>query len=166
MNPIRELRARTGLTQQQLAARAGTSQSAIAAYESGAKSPTVRTIERLAASLGLELAATFVPRMTYEDRRSLALHREIARVLEQDPARAVAKARANVERLIRLHPHAAALLRRWSEWLDLPVAELCARMLDPGAAAREMRHVSPFSGLLDARTRARLLQRVRSEHRR
>ena len=42
MNPIRELREALGLTQQQLSTVAGTSQSAIAAYESGRKSPTWR----------------------------------------------------------------------------------------------------------------------------
>ena len=165
MNLVRELRARLGLTQQQLAAAAGTSQSAIAAYESGAKSPTVRTVERFAASLGLELAATFVPRMTIEDRRSLALHREIARLLLAEPARVVDRAAKNAERLAGLHPNAAALFGRWSQWLSLPPAELAARMLDPGMTAREMRHASPFSGLLDPRTRSRVLKRVRREHR-
>lgn len=165
MNLIRELRAREGLTQQQLAAVAGTSQSTIAAYESGAKSPTVRTVERVAASLGLELAAIFVPRMTYEDRRSLEFHREIARMLAEDPERVLGRAGKNIERLARLHPNASALFARWSEWLELPLVELTARMLDPGLVAREMRHASPFSGLLDPRERSRLLKRVRLAHR-
>jgi len=44
---IRQDRSRAGLTQAQLARAAGTSQSTIAAYESGAKSPSVRTLDRI-----------------------------------------------------------------------------------------------------------------------
>ena len=54
MNVIRELRRQAGLTQAQLAAAAGTSQPTIAAYESGTKSPRVRTLWRIARSVGLE----------------------------------------------------------------------------------------------------------------
>jgi len=56
---LREARRAAGLSQAELARRAGTSQPAIARYESGAASPSVRTLERLLYSLGrrLRLAA-------------------------------------------------------------------------------------------------------------
>lgn len=52
---IREARARAGLTQQALARMAGTSQPTLAAYESGAKSPSVRTLDRLIRATGATL---------------------------------------------------------------------------------------------------------------
>lgn len=50
---LRQARQSSGLTQEALAARAGTTQSAIAAYESGAKQPSVATLDRLVAAAGL-----------------------------------------------------------------------------------------------------------------
>lgn len=58
---LRFMRARAGVEQRVLAERAGTSRSAVSAYESGAKLPTVRTLERLAAACGLEVVATLRP---------------------------------------------------------------------------------------------------------
>ena len=52
---LRTARRRAGLTQRQLAAAAGTSQSALAAIETGRKQPTVATLERLLRSAGTEL---------------------------------------------------------------------------------------------------------------
>lgn len=53
---LREARDISGLTQAALAARAGTSQAAISAYESGRKQPSVSTLARLLASAGSQLA--------------------------------------------------------------------------------------------------------------
>ena len=50
---LRQAREDAGLTQGQLARRAGTSQAAISAYESGARSPAVSTLERLLAACGM-----------------------------------------------------------------------------------------------------------------
>lgn len=55
---MREARERSGLTQSQLAARAGTSQATISAYERGRKQPSVATLSRLLAAAGSRLAAT------------------------------------------------------------------------------------------------------------
>lgn len=46
MNAVRRLRSQTGVTQQMLASRAGTSQPTIALYEAGVKSPTLATVQR------------------------------------------------------------------------------------------------------------------------
>src|SRR5450756_2765958 len=61
---IRMTREATGLSQDALAARAGTSQPAVSRYESGASSPSVETLDRLLAAMGarLELAAEASPR--------------------------------------------------------------------------------------------------------
>lgn len=53
-------RARAGLTQEELAARMGTSQSAIARLESGRSRPSTTTLARLAAATGTKLRVSFV----------------------------------------------------------------------------------------------------------
>lgn len=55
---IKDARAAAGLTQAELARRAGTSQPTVAAYESGEKIPTVSTLERQLAAAGMSLIAT------------------------------------------------------------------------------------------------------------
>ncbi len=53
---LRSQRTRAGLTQSALAARAGTSQATVAAYETGAKQPSLATLSRLLGVLGARLA--------------------------------------------------------------------------------------------------------------
>lgn len=53
---LRRARTVAGLSQQQLARRAGTSQATISAYETGAKEPSLRTIDRVLAAAGARLA--------------------------------------------------------------------------------------------------------------
>jgi transcriptional regulator with XRE-family HTH domain len=52
---VRAARDRVGLTQQQLAAASGIAQAQIARYESGAAIPTVRVLDRLLGSCGLQV---------------------------------------------------------------------------------------------------------------
>jgi len=165
MNVVRHLRRHARVTQQELAASAGTSQPTVAAYESGSKSPTLRTLHQFANALGYELFVSFQPPMTREDRRSLAFHEAIADHLRQDPTGHVDHARKNLVRLGKLHPHAGSLLSRWSRWLDLSMDDLISRMLDTDAAAREMRQVSPFSAVLSANERAKVLKEFRRDFR-
>ena len=54
-------RRRAGLTQRDLAGRAGTPQSVIARIESGRANPTVTTVERLLNATGYELQLHLVP---------------------------------------------------------------------------------------------------------
>jgi len=54
-------RARAGLSQEELARRMGTSQSAIARLESGRFRPSTRTLERLAAATGSKLRIRLDP---------------------------------------------------------------------------------------------------------
>jgi transcriptional regulator with XRE-family HTH domain len=53
---IRDARTGAGLTQQQLAELAGTSQATLSAYESGRKRPAVDTLGRILAAAGSRLA--------------------------------------------------------------------------------------------------------------
>lgn len=52
---LREARLRAGLTQRELAHRAGTSQSAIARWESGSVQPSLERLRELIRACGLEL---------------------------------------------------------------------------------------------------------------
>ena len=52
---IADARGRAGLSQGELAERAGTSRTAICAYESGAKDPRAETVERLIRASGFKL---------------------------------------------------------------------------------------------------------------
>src|SRR5215472_13191759 len=59
---IREARRRAGLTQTQLATHAGTTQSAIARWESGRTAVSLDDVRRLARLCGFELELMLVPR--------------------------------------------------------------------------------------------------------
>jgi transcriptional regulator with XRE-family HTH domain len=59
---FREARQQAGLTQQELAERAGMSQPAIAKLERGATNPTLATLSRCAEAVGCELRMELVPR--------------------------------------------------------------------------------------------------------
>jgi len=52
---IHDARRRAGLTQAQLAARAGTSQATVSAYENARKQPSVEALDRLLAAAGARL---------------------------------------------------------------------------------------------------------------
>ena len=162
---MRALRALTGATQASLARAAGTSQPTIAAYESGRKAPTLRTLARLAASSGLELVVDFVPPLTREERRSLHLHAAIAAKLAEDPSVVLAQARHVLELMLETHPEAASLLREWELLLDLPVPHLRSLLTDPRPHARELRQVTPFAGVLTARERAAVYRKFADDNR-
>ncbi len=163
MNIIRQLRWQADVTQHELARIAGTSQSTIASYEAGNKSPTVRTVQRLANALGLELEGRFITKMSREDRRSLVYHRAIAEKLRTRPDEIVKRARKNLKGLTKQHPKARHLFSRWARWLALPPSALIANLLDASEVARDMRQVSPFAGALTAPERAQLIRQFRSE---
>lgn len=97
---LRTARARAGLSQRQLADRAGTSQPAIARYERARSTPDLGTIERLVAACGLALELKLGP----PDGHDRALIREH---LRRSPAARVAANRAAT----RMHAHAARARR-------------------------------------------------------
>ncbi|MEX2556482.1 MAG: nucleotidyltransferase domain-containing protein [Actinomycetota bacterium] len=75
---IKRARRAAGLTQAELARRAGTVQSAIAAYESGSKTPTVDTLTRLLEAAGQQLGSSPVPSRSRGPHlaRSIRAHRD------------------------------------------------------------------------------------------
>jgi transcriptional regulator with XRE-family HTH domain len=77
---LRSARLEAGLTLRQLAAAAHTSHSTLAAYETGAKCPTVETLNRIVEATGFRLEGHLVRRADDFDRE--ARGRELADVLE------------------------------------------------------------------------------------
>ena len=75
---LRSARRKSGLSQTELARRAGTSQATISAYESGNKEPALSTLERLLAGTGHRLdvrsgTATRQPSVREIERRGRVL---------------------------------------------------------------------------------------------
>lgn len=58
---VRELRVQQGLSQTELARRAGMTQPALARFEAGGTVPTLPVLERLARALGAELTVQLAP---------------------------------------------------------------------------------------------------------
>jgi transcriptional regulator with XRE-family HTH domain len=77
---IRDARQAAGLTQQQLADRACTAQPAVAAYESGSKTPNLATLERLLGACGHDMEVLARPRV----RRGAASLAELAQTIGED----------------------------------------------------------------------------------
>jgi transcriptional regulator with XRE-family HTH domain len=77
---LRDARGRSGLTIRQLARRARTSHSAIAAYESGAKSPNSETLGRLVRACGFEFELRLRAIAPFENRAQRG--RELVEVLD------------------------------------------------------------------------------------
>ncbi|HSZ14219.1 MAG TPA: helix-turn-helix transcriptional regulator [Solirubrobacteraceae bacterium] len=77
---VRDARRAAGLTQLELADRAGTAQPAIAAYESGARTPNLATLERLLGACEHDVELIAHPRV----RRGSASLAELAQTIEDD----------------------------------------------------------------------------------
>lgn len=88
---LRATRIQAGLTQAELAARAGTSQATLSAYENGTKEPSVATFSRLLAAAGARLAVEPLPaaRPTRRAGERLAQVLTLAEALPARPARAL-----------------------------------------------------------------------------
>ena len=92
--------------------------------------------------------------MTRDQRRSVALHVAIAGELAARPDEVTQIARRNVMVMRAAGQGAEALLAEWERILDLPPVLVASRMLDPSEHGRDLRQVTPFSGVLSARARA------------
>jgi predicted nucleotidyltransferase/DNA-binding XRE family transcriptional regulator len=74
---IRDARRRAGLSQVELGRRAGVTQSVVSAYESGARQPSLPTLERLVRAAGYALEIS----VRGSGRRALAVDQPVARKL-------------------------------------------------------------------------------------
>jgi len=163
---IRQARIAAGLTQTQLAARAGTSQPAVARYESGAASPSVRTLERLLRAAGQRVQLATEPTSTRTDlggerMRRLRAHRaQIERAVRRAGARnvrvfgSVARGQdrpdSDVDLLVDFDVRASGamplirLRRELDELLGEQVDVVTAELLRPDVAARATAEAVPL----------------------
>src|SRR6188508_3022849 len=79
---IRRARHRAGLTQRQLAERAATSHTTLAAYETGAKVPRTDTLERILQAAGYVAEVSLRPRADPSPADRAAKGRELYAALE------------------------------------------------------------------------------------
>jgi transcriptional regulator with XRE-family HTH domain len=79
---IAQARRASGLSLRQLAALAGTSHSAIAAYEQGRTSPTLATLERILTAAGFAIDVNLSPRPGRDEVDRAARGHELVEVLE------------------------------------------------------------------------------------
>jgi transcriptional regulator with XRE-family HTH domain len=149
-------RIEAGLSQRELAARAGTSGATVAAYERGTKEPRLSTLLRLLSAAGMRLELSYAPvlsrandDLTREDRRSLALHRVIAARFARDPQAVSRKAVRNLKVMRRADDGSAApWLEEWERLLRGPVSAVIEVLVSHDQRARDLRQVTPFAGVL------------------
>lgn len=167
---IRNARRRAQLTQTELAERAGTSQPAIARYESGETVPSLPTLERLLRACGLELKLegiagaearpTSVRASTGERARLLRRRRRaLLEVLRREGARkprvfgSVARGEegptSDIDLLVDLDPEAtlldlARIRRRVEEVVGASVDVAVPEMLKEAVRARAEREAIPL----------------------
>jgi hypothetical protein len=90
------------------------------------------------------------------EKRSWALHGEVARRLLCNPG-LVALARRRVAAWLE-HPNDNPYAERWHELLSRDVADLATALTDTSTEMCTLRQSSPFAGVLDSRTRWRILK--------
>jgi hypothetical protein len=96
------------------------------------------------------------------EERSLALHAAVAERLRADPM-LVERAAERVRGWLREPgPVPAPLAAAWLDALSGPPDALFALLSDRGERARQLRQCTPFAGVLDARTRWRILRESRA----
>ena len=152
---LREARQRAGLSQTELARRAGVTQSVVSAYESSARQPSLRMLDRLVAATGLELDVSVRSRRTASRRqRPLAarLHRrrqQVQRIAAShgltnvrvfgSVARGEDTAESDIDLLVDVEPGVglmglARCQRELESLLAAPVDLVAAGDLKPGVA--------------------------------
>jgi predicted nucleotidyltransferase/DNA-binding XRE family transcriptional regulator len=162
---LRAARLRAGLSQAELAARARTSQPAVARYESGRAVPSVATLERLLAVTGssIVLGAARTNRRSGRRARVLSLVRRArARLLKTaerhgvhrvrvfgSVARGTARTTSDVDLLVDLDPERTlldliAFQQEAEEILGLPVDVVSPRFMKGRVRQRALRDARPL----------------------
>lgn len=130
---IREARVRAGLTQSELARRAGTSQPTVAAYEAGTKTPTVATLDRLLEAAGAEVRA---------EPRGPARPRRLRRLVDRHRSDILEAARRHGARNVRVFGSVARGAEGRTSDIDLLVDMEAGRsLLDLVRLRRELRRL-------------------------
>jgi predicted nucleotidyltransferase/DNA-binding XRE family transcriptional regulator len=161
---IRRARAAAGLSQAELAERAGTSQPALARYETGVALPTLPTLERLLAACGRRLQVRSVS-ATASSRASISVRGQLgprARKLRRQRRRLLDSARAHGMRRVRVFGSLARGDEVAGSDIDLLVdLEPGRTLLDLAAFRREAQEILGIP--VDVATQDMLKERIRAE---
>ena len=99
------------------------------------------------------------------EEQSLALHREIARRVRQNPG-LLAGVRERLANDIESGRFSLSVTDAMQEWLDLlnagPLERILGLLVDPGENARRLRQSTPFAGILTQEERRRILEQHES----
>ncbi|HEX6074203.1 MAG TPA: helix-turn-helix domain-containing protein [Micromonosporaceae bacterium] len=97
-----------------------------------------------------DVEAVLRPDLTRDQLKALWLHRAVAGRLVTDPGTVLSKARANLDRLRRIHPDgmAAVWLDRWRTVLEDGAEAVLDVLTSRAPNAVELRQNSPFAGVL------------------
>lgn len=162
---IRRSRAEVGLSQAELAARAGTSQPALARYETGATLPTFPTLERLLRACGRRLQVRAIPATGPSVPSASGVRGQLgprARKLRQHRRRLLDAARGSGVRKVRVFGSLARGEEGPSSDVDLLVdLEPGRTLLDLAAFRREAEEILGMP--VDVATRDMLKERIRAE---
>jgi len=96
------------------------------------------------------------------EARSLALHEEVARRLAASPD-VLTNARARVGSWLAEGGVARPYAEAWRDLLAGTTEEVAVAIVDPSERARDLRQCSPFAGVIDPRTRWRILRELGHE---
>jgi excisionase family DNA binding protein len=102
--------------------------------------------------------------LNLSDRRSYVFGLLVAAKLAADPDAVLARAEKNLRRLRRVHSDgsADALLDRWEELLSGPIEQVIAILSSSTPSSVELRHASPFAGVLTDEERAWVIRATRA----
>lgn len=100
-----------------------------------------------------------------EELRSLWLHRAVAGKVVQDPDRAIAVARRNVERFREIQPRAATWLDSWGRILDEGPDAVLEVLTSTSRRAVDLRQNTPFVGLLSDLEQRAVIDSFTATHR-
>jgi hypothetical protein len=99
------------------------------------------------------------------EEQSLALHREIARRLRQNPD-LLARVRERLSKDINSDRFSISLIDAMQEWFDFlntsSVEQILEFLVDEGENARRLRQSTPFAGILTQEERRRILEKHES----
>jgi hypothetical protein len=92
--------------------------------------------------------------------RSIALHTEVAARIRRDPT-LLERAKRRVSQWLDEGSVANPYARAWAKILESPLEEVLHQLVERSEEAHDLRQVSPFAGVIDPRTRWRILKAVR-----
>ncbi|GIF18667.1 excisionase family DNA binding protein [Actinoplanes tereljensis] len=99
------------------------------------------------------------PKLTRDQLKSRWLHQAVAGNLVADPDLVLAKARENLDRLLRIHRNTMAevWLKRWQERIDEGPGAVLRALTSEEPESLELRQNSPFAGVLPQEQRRKVL---------